>query len=621
MKKYTAWPGTRGYDPADTEHFKTVKREINGKEVDVIFRKGHPGISPEKVKEMRAAGQMVPDFSICADLRPRTYTATSVAPHIVCEQDLSMLTRDGVRLYFDLYRPANTTEPLPLIVCWAPFGKRPAEGQDGWKLMGVPPQTVSTMSKFEAADPGFWCRHGYAVANVDPRGVGHSEGDTVLWGEEDGKDGYDFIEWAGIQSWCNGRVTLFGNSGVCMVIWRIAAEQPPHLACIGAWEGTGDMYRESMTYNGIPRPFFENMIVESCACTNYVEDNPNMLIQHPFYDDFWKTKTPHWEKIRVPAYVCAGLCHFHLRGSVEGFRRIRSPKKWLRMHRDMEWPDTYNPDNLQDLLKFYNRYLKDERNGWEFTPKVRVDVMDAYGFDLYHNREEDNFPIPRTEYRKLYLNAADMTMGYDKPEEEAEVVYNNYLTYIPDTNFELTEDSGRIYFDCKFNEDTELTGYMKLHLNIECRGYDNMDMFLRIMKLGVDGQYLPIHCMKENFFGTWGEARGARRELDTKMTTDFQPVQAHQKDEPMEQGVVYPIDIEILPTSRIWHKGETLRLMISCDFILNEWYEDRRMKFVVDNGEKGEAKHVIHTGGKYESWLQIPVVGPKYTAGDYVYKG
>ena len=89
----------------------------------------------------------------------------------------------------------------------------------------------------------------------------------------------------------------------------------------------------------------------------------------------------------------------------------------------------------------------------------------------------------------------------------------------------------------------------------------------------------------------------------------------------MEQGQVYPIDIEILPHARVWHKGETLRLQISPDFIVNEWYEDVRMKFVPDNGEPGKAQHVIHTGGEYESFLQIPVVGPKYTAGEYVYKG
>ena len=32
------------------------------------------------------------------------------------------------------------------------------------------------MAKFEAADPGYWCHYGYAVANVDPRGIGNSEG-------------------------------------------------------------------------------------------------------------------------------------------------------------------------------------------------------------------------------------------------------------------------------------------------------------------------------------------------------------------------------------------------------------------------------------------------------------
>ena len=41
--------------------------------------------------------------------------------------------------------------------------------------MGVPPHTVSDMSKFESPDPGYWCRHGYAIANVDPRGIGHSK--------------------------------------------------------------------------------------------------------------------------------------------------------------------------------------------------------------------------------------------------------------------------------------------------------------------------------------------------------------------------------------------------------------------------------------------------------------
>lgn len=74
------------------------------------------------------------------------------------------------------------------------------------------------------------------------------------------------------------------------------------------------------------------------------------------------------------------LCwnHFHLRGSINAFRKVKSTKKWLRAHRNFEWPDAYNPVNLAELERFFARYLKLERNGWELTPKVRIEVQDVY---------------------------------------------------------------------------------------------------------------------------------------------------------------------------------------------------------------------------------------------------
>ena len=44
------------------------------------------------------------------------------------------------------------------------------------------------------------------------------------------------------------------------------------------------------------------------------------------------------------------------------------------------------------------------------------------------------------------------------------------------------------------------------------------------------------------------------------------------------------------------------------------------MNFYTDNGPEG-TKHVIHTGGEYPSYLQIPTIPPKYQSGDYKYKG
>lgn len=598
MDKVREIKGIPTYEP-DNPRFITKVENWDGKEVEVIYRKGNGGLSKERLDYVSEHGG-APPFGYLPDLDPHTYEAV---PGIICERDVAVKMRDGITIYADIFRPI-TTEKVPCIVSWGPFGKNYSEGMKEFKLMGVPPGTVTDMAKFESADPGYWCRQGYAVANVDPRGVANSEGYVSDWGVQDGYDGYDFIEWAGVQAWCNGKVSMFGNSGVCMVIWRIASMQPPHLACIAGWEGTGDMYRESFTLGGIVAPFFNNQMLDAVPCKSYMEDGPNMLAAHPFYDEYWQLRTPKWEKIKCPAYICTGMCHIHNRGSVEAFRRIRSPKKWLRAHRDMEWPDTYNPDHLDDLKRFFDRYLKDVHNGWEFTPKVRLDIMDAYDCDFRVKRPEKEFPLARTEYRMIYLDAASHGASYTPYETHSEVVYDPY-----------TETTT---FDIQFTEETEISGFIKLHLYVECRGHDNMDLFPWVKKLDQNGEYLPVYVMGEDYRGAWGYMRTKRRELDPNLSSDFQPVQAHQKDEPMEPGQIYAVDIEFYPHCRMWHKGEYLRLEVQGRFIQTEWFEDHSMKFEYDNGE---GKHVIHTGGEYASYLQIPFIPPKHKSGDYEYRG
>lgn len=579
------------------------KTDFNGEEIEVCFVKGLPGKTKEEMDEMRASGnvnvdEMASMFSYCAAYNPRTYEAD---PGVLCHQDVAVRMRDGVTIYADIYTPKYQPEPVPVIVSWGPFGKRPAEGQDNWQLMGVPPKTVSEMAKFECSDPGYWCHHQYAVANVDPRGVGNSEGDCYLWGTQDARDGYDFIEWVAAQPWCNGKVTLMGNSGVCMADWKIAAEQPPHLACLAAWEGTGDLYRESFCCGGIPNPFYEENITKEIACSNYIEDAMTMIQKDPFMNNYYKDKIVNWKNIRIPTYVTAGWVHHHLRGSIEGFRRIRSTKKWLRAHREFEWPDAYNPENLEDLKRFFDRYLKDIHNGWEFTPRVRIDVMDAYDFDYAEKRKEKEFPLKRTEYKKLYLNAEKADGGYEPYAKETEAVYD------PENDFT------RFYIPVE--EETEITGFMKLHLWVESRGHDNLDLFPWIMKADKNKEYVPIQCMGVDYRGAWGFLRASHRDLD-KLATDFQPIHSHEKEERLQPGEIIPVDIEIYPHSRIWHKGEYIVVQLAGKYIKTEWFHDASMNHLTDNGE---GMHVIHTGGKYDSYLQIPVIPPKYQAGEYVY--
>jgi predicted acyl esterase len=72
--------------------------------------------------------------------------------------------------------------------------------------------------------------------------------------------------------------------------------------------------------------------------------------------------------------------------------------------------------------------------------------------------------------------------------------------------------------------------------------------------------------------------------------------------------------MEIRPHSRIFHQGRQIWVQIAGHYVREGWFEP----FFWDIDNKG--KHVIHAGGKYDSYLQIPVIPPKYVAGDYVYR-
>lgn len=567
--------------------------DMSGEPVEIYMTKMMTPCTPDEFKAMSVEERET--AKIQPPLNERTYNPED---GIVCMQDIPVKMRDGVTIYADIYKP-EADGRYPLIISWSFYGKRPFDGQSEWQIMGVPPQTVSDMSKFESADPGYWCRRGYAVANVDPRGIGHSEGDFVQFGTQDGKDGFDFIEWAASQTWCSGRCALSGNSCVAMTQWRIASQKPPHLTCIAPWESTTDMYRESLCEGGIPAHSFVRLVMKEACGPNYMDSTPDNLEKYPFINcTYWKDKDPIWENVTIPVYQTACWNHFHLRGSINAFRKCKSRRKWLRVHRDFEWPDAYSNENLQDLELFFARYLKQERNGWELTPKVRIEVQDAAEFLFMKNRPEENFPLKRTKYEKLYLDASDKSMKKEPAQESAVAAYDS--------------ETGEVSFDYRFEEDTELTGYMKLRLYVAAESYNDMDLFIAVQKLGTNGDLLPVTLFGEPHPGAWGKMRVSRRKLNEKLSTDYCPVQAHTCDEKLEPGQIVPVDIEIVPTSRFFHKGQQIRVSVAGRYIRGDWFEP--LMWNTDN----QGNHLVYTGGEYESFLQIPVIPPRFQDGDII---
>jgi predicted acyl esterase len=574
----------------------TKIENFDGTEMETIWRKAQPPIAPSDDVSAEGAGMNAMGMGVTPPFNQRVYEA---APGILCEQDVPVKMRDGVTIYTDIFRPKDQTN-IPVLISWSFYGKRPGEGMSEWQIMGVAPGTVSKLAKFESPDPMYWCYKGYAIANVDPRGVGRSEGDVTVFGSQDARDGYDFIEWIAEQWWCSGKVGMSGNSAVAMTQWRIAAQVPPHLTCIAPWEGTSDIYRESVYEGGIPALTFNEFIVASVTGPGGVDDVVAMGRTSELFSAYWQDKVPDFSKIRIPVYAAACWNHFHLRGAFQGFRKIKSPKKWLRAHRDFEWPDGYSHEYLAELTMFFDRYLKDIHNCWESTPRVRIEVQDAHDFLYAKNRPEERFPLQRTQYKKLYVNAAAQALSWEPVAEESSFAYDG--------------QTGLVNFDIRFDEDIEITGYMKLRLWVQADGHDDMDMFVNIQKLSVTGEWLPVDVLGEPHPGAWGKMRVSHRALDPDLSTDFQPVQSHLKLDKLAPGEIVPVDIEIVPHSRFWHAGQSLRVQVAGRYIREGWFEP--LTWEADN----HGQHIIYGGGKYDSYLQIPYIPPKFQDGDVIYR-
>lgn len=577
-------------DYKNNPRYKIVPTRFGDETVEVVYRKLRKPLS--RAEQDALPPEQRDMFSFVADFNQRSYMA---AKGILCHQDMAVTLRDGTTIYADIYLPAEGG-PVPIICSWSPFGKRPGEGFDEWRLMGVPPHTVSKLAKFESADPAYWCRHGYGLANIDPRGIGHSEGDAVFMGTQEGRDGYDFIEWCAAQPWCDGRVGMFGNSGVAMAQLRIAAENPPHLVCIAPWEATGDLYRESLREGGIFGLYSES-VIGMVAGEGYIEDPLAMAQAYPLLNAYWQDKIPQYGNIRIPTYYTACWNHFHISGSFEGFHGIKSRNKWMRTHREFEWPDTYNYYNIQELRGFFDRFLKEINNGFEFVPRVRLAVMDAYDYDYQTARPEKEFPLARTQYQKLYLSA----VGGMSPEAAG-----------AEASASFDPENDVLTFDYAVPEDMELTGYMSLHAWVSVEDYDDADLFFTVKKLGEGGREIPVSVLDEPHPGAWTKLRLSLRKLAPESKPE-KPVQAFDETQKLKKGEVVPIDVCFVPYCRIWHKGETIRLQIAGKYLRDGgWFES--IRWVTDN----QGRPVIHTGGRYDSCLQVPVIPPRYRSFAYV---
>ncbi|MFJ3036144.1 CocE/NonD family hydrolase [Curtobacterium pusillum] len=527
----------------------------------------------------------------------------------VFDKDVAMQLRDGTTIHLDVFRPAGT-EPVPVIVAWSPYGK--AQGTSVsvmgvFGLVGLPNNTVSGLEKFEAADPAYWVEHGYAICNVDHRGIDQSEGDSVLWDRQDGRDAYDVIEWLAEQEWCDGKVAMSGTSYLAVSQWFTAAEQPPHLVAINPWEGVSDVYRDLVMRGGMPDTGFAQQLQDgSFFGRNRKEDILSEVDAYPLMTELWEHKIPEFDRITVPAYVVASYSNtLHTAGTFRAWRRIASQDKWLRIHNTQEWPDYYDEANVEDLRRFFDHVVKGVDNGWETTPTVRYSILDLEGGDEVAV-PADSFPPASVTSTKYYLDARTRSLSTAAPETGAEATYR------------VDANPDAVSFLTRLDEETVLVGYPKAHLFVEARDADDMDLFVLVQKLDrwgtplqaftVPNQSAIAHDLTDHgatilrYKGSDGRLRVSARHLDEALTTDDVPAHTFDRVEKLSPGEVAEVEIDLFPVGLRFHAGEQLRFVVSSRNLLGTLMPAIREYIGANAGT-----HVVHTGGEHASYLQLPV--------------
>ena len=354
---------------------------------------------------------------------------------VAIERDVAIPMRDGVVLRADVWRP-RTSGRFPVLVYRTPYGKVEAES------------TYATFTKALA--------RGYAVVMQDVRGRYASDGEFVAY-QQEGRDGYDTIEWAATQPWSNGAVGTFGLSYPGAVQWLAAIESPPHLRAMvpamtfatphqffyagGVWDNSwlswvwDNVAPDARKRKGlVALPDGDGTDAKRMQAFLPLSELPELKaiapwyyewLRHPPYDPWWE-----WAELRGK-YGRTGAAVLNLsgwydeaygpHGATTNFTGLTTARAGTASRTHLvigPWPhgvggtgrakvgdrplgDASRMDYDETVLRWMDRWLRDVDNGVERESKVRVYVM---GDERW--RTGDQWPLPGVHAETLYLAGA-----------------------------------------------------------------------------------------------------------------------------------------------------------------------------------------------------------------------
>ena len=331
---------------------------------------------------------------------------------------------DGRRLAARLWRP-ETDAPAPAILEYLPYRWRD----------GTATRDATTHPVFAEA--------GHVCIRVDIAGTGNSDGVfDDEYSEQELRDGEQVIAWIARQPWCNGNVGMIGISWGGFNGLQLAFRRPPALKAVVTCCSTVDRYADDIHYMGgclltdnfnwgaqmlayqsrPPDPAMRDDWRERWI--ERIETLPFLAarwLDHPARDVYWRhgSVCEDWQAIEAAVLAIGGWADAYVNAPPALAANLSAPAKALIGPWEHEYPHIarINPADFHaEVIRWFDRWLKDKHNGAEDLPACRAFIREhleppspLYGPRSGRWIEEASWPSPNISSRILHLGRSSGT--------------------------------------------------------------------------------------------------------------------------------------------------------------------------------------------------------------------
>ncbi|HJW36091.1 MAG TPA: CocE/NonD family hydrolase [Actinomycetes bacterium] len=473
---------------------------------------------------------------------------------------------DGVRLAVSLYLPegAEDGRAAPVLLEALPYRKDDA--------------TASYRPEYERL-----CgEYRYAVARVDLRGTGSSEGvATDEYPASEQADLCQVIAWLAAQPWSTGSVGMYGTSYSGFNSLQVAAERPPALKAVVAIYASDDRYTDDVHYTGgalklldlVDYPLYMVALnalppVPAIAGPDWRERwrarveglEPWLLrwLEEQADGPYWRQGSlrPAYERIACPTMLVAGWADGYRNATFRMLERLRAPARllfgpWSHMATDTSLPGP-RIDLVPEMVRWWDRWLRGRRNGVDEAPPVTVFVRHATrpAPDLDELagswRDEPVWPPERARSLTLPLSgAAPASEGVDRLAVRADVGSAAWISCAGHLPFgqpddQRSDDAWSLVYDWELDEELEILGHPLLAVRV--------------------GSSAPVAFLSAKLCDVFPDGTSA---LVARGFLNLTRRRSLTAPEPLRPGVVQAVDLELDATSWVFPAGHRLRLSLA----------------------------------------------------------